>query len=44
MGIGAHRWPIFNVADSAVSIGAVLLLISFYFEEKDGDEPEPADG
>jgi hypothetical protein len=25
----------------AVSIGAVLLLVSFYFEEKDGDEPEP---
>lgn len=44
VGIGAHRWPIFNVADSAVSIGAVLLLISFYFEEKDGDEPEPAGG
>lgn len=43
-GIGAHRWPIFNVADMAVSIGAVLLLISFYFEEKDGDEPEPAAG
>jgi signal peptidase II len=44
VGIGAHRWPIFNVADSAVSIGAVLLLLSFYFEEKDGDEPGPADG
>ena len=26
------------------TIGAVLLLISFYFEEKDGDEPEPAAG
>jgi signal peptidase II len=44
VGIGTHRWPIFNVADSAVSIGAVLLLLSFYFEEKDGDEPGPADG
>ncbi|MBT8478475.1 MAG: signal peptidase II [Gemmatimonadetes bacterium] len=44
VGIGVHRWPIFNVADMAVSIGAVLLLISFYFEEKDGDEPEPAAG
>ena len=44
VGIGAHRWPIFNVADMAVSIGAVLLLISFYFEEKDGDKPEPAAG
>ena len=40
VGIGRHRWPIFNVADMAVSIGAVLLLISFYFEDKGGDEPE----
>ena len=44
VGIGTHRWPIFNVADMAVSTGAVLLLISFYFEEKDGDEPEPGTG
>ncbi len=44
VGLGTHRWPIFNVADMAVSIGAVLLLISFYFEEKDGDEPEQAAG
>lgn len=44
VGIGAHRWPIFNVADMAVSTGAVLLLISFYFEEKHGDEPESAAG
>ncbi len=34
IGIGAHRFWIFNVADSAVSVGAVLLLISFYMEEK----------
>jgi signal peptidase II len=40
VGIGRHRWPIFNVADMAVSIGAVLLLITFYFEEKGGDEQE----
>ena len=43
VGFGAHRWPIFNVADSAVSTGAVLLLISFYLEgrrERPGGEPE----
>jgi len=34
IGIGSHRFWIFNVADSAVSVGAVLLLISFYLEEK----------
>jgi signal peptidase II len=44
VGIGTHRWPIFNVADMAVSIGATLLLISFYFEEKGGEEPEPGTG
>ena len=25
--IGTHHWPAFNVADSAISVGAVLLLI-----------------
>ena len=40
VGIGSHRWPIFNVADMAVSIGAILLLVSFYFEDKGADEPE----
>ncbi|MFQ5528850.1 MAG: signal peptidase II [Gemmatimonadota bacterium] len=34
IGLGANRFWIFNVADSAVSVGAVLLLISFYLEEK----------
>jgi len=37
VGIGAHRWPVFNVADMAVSTGAVLLLISFYVEERRDD-------
>jgi len=43
VGFGANRWPIFNVADSAVSTGAVLLLISFYLEgrrERPEGEPE----
>ena len=34
IGFGTHRFWIFNVADSAVSVGAVLLLISFYLEER----------
>jgi signal peptidase II len=25
VGIGVHRWPTFNVADMAVSVGALLL-------------------
>lgn len=34
VGFGDARFWIFNVADSAVSIGAVLLLVSFYLEER----------
>ncbi len=34
IGIGAQRWWIFNVADSAVTAGAVLLLISYLLEER----------
>ncbi len=33
VGFGSHRWPVFNVADMAVSTGAVLLLLSFYLED-----------
>ncbi|MCG8468974.1 MAG: signal peptidase II [Gemmatimonadetes bacterium] len=33
-GIGAHRFPVFNIADTAVTIGATLLLISFWLEGK----------
>ncbi|MDT8435914.1 MAG: signal peptidase II [Gemmatimonadota bacterium] len=41
VGIGDVRWPTFNVADSAVSVGAVLLLISFWLEERrTGGEPD----
>jgi signal peptidase II len=44
VGLGSHRWPVFNVADMAVSTGAVLLLLSFYLEERresgDGGSPE----
>ena len=34
VGIGTHRWWVFNVADSAVTVGAILLLISFLLEER----------
>lgn len=27
MGFGVHRWPVFNVADMGVSIGATILLV-----------------
>ncbi len=28
--IGAYHWPAFNVADSAITIGALLLMIQFF--------------
>jgi signal peptidase II len=34
IGFGAHRWPTFNVADIAVSSGAVLLAIVLWHEER----------
>ena len=41
-GVAGYRWPVFNVADMAVSVGAILLLVSFYMEERReqaGDAP-----
>lgn len=34
MGFGTHRWPTFNVADIAVSSGAVLLALVLWREER----------
>jgi signal peptidase II len=35
VGIGASRWPTFNVADMAVSTGAVILAIVLWGEDRD---------
>ena len=54
--LGFYHWPIFNVADMAISCGAVLLAISFWQEERQlararkadssgmGAAPEPSEG
>ena len=39
VGIGALRWPTFNVADIAVSCGAIALVVSMWRE--DVRQPEP---
>jgi len=38
--IGSYHWPTFNVADTAVSCGAILLAVVLWQEGKDG-EPAP---
>jgi signal peptidase II len=42
VGIGSHRWPVFNVADIAVTVGVFLLLIEFLRrgDGQAGDEVE----
>jgi signal peptidase II len=42
VGIGAHRWPTFNLADIAVSCGALALAVSLWREDATRPEPESA--
>lgn len=37
MGIGNYRWPTYNVADIAVTVGAIILIAGFAFQK----EPDP---
>jgi len=38
IGFGDLRWPIFNVADIAVTTGAVLLALSLWREEREDED------
>ena len=44
--VGAHHWPIFNVADSAICVGVTLLLLRNLFSKKPAppDHSSSADG
>ena len=45
VGIGAHRWPTFNVADMGVSVGAVLLAwVLWQEDESEAQAPLAATG
>jgi signal peptidase II len=37
IGVGDIRWPIFNIADMAVTAGAIILAISLWSEERRSD-------
>ncbi len=36
VGVGEHRFWVFNIADSAVSVGAILLVLVLWAEERRG--------
>ncbi|HKT34153.1 MAG TPA: signal peptidase II [Nitrospira sp.] len=38
---GPHHWPAFNVADSAISVGVVCLMLHFALERKDASVAAP---
>ncbi len=43
--VGNYHWPAFNVADSAITVGVIFLIIHFAFEKKEGpsnSSEEPA--
>ena len=47
MGIGSYRWPTYNVADIAVTVGAVLLIYGFIRhpgKEMETESPTCGDG
>jgi signal peptidase II len=38
--VESYHWPAFNVADSAITVGVIFLIIHFAFEKKDPAAPE----
>jgi signal peptidase II len=42
VGIGELRWPVFNVADAAVTVGMIILIAIILFEKKTTENLEEA--
>jgi signal peptidase II len=38
VGVASYRWPVFNLADSAVTVGGMLLVLGYVLKR----EPQPA--
>ena len=38
--LGTYRWPAFNVADSAITIGAILVILDVLFASRKPAEPK----
>ncbi len=34
-GIGHHRWPFFNIADSAITVGVILIMIMTFIKKEE---------
>ena len=43
VGIGVHRWPTFNVADMAVTVGAIVLAIVLWIEGREAEQGAAAE-
>ena len=43
VGLGSHRWPFFNIADSGISVGVTLLAIRLLFEDRAAEESGESD-
>jgi signal peptidase II len=42
VGIGSARWPTFNVADSAITVGAIALAVSLWLEGRTQERAKEA--
>jgi len=42
IGVGTWRWPTFNVADSAITVGAIALALSLWQEGRDQQQAKEA--
>jgi len=42
VGVGAWRWPTFNVADSAITVGAIALALSLWVEGREAERAKEA--